>query len=89
MLRALKQSESHFSRYYLNDDFNDINFNFELRDDIVIGQPFSVVVVMKNRSRTENYTVKVILRVDAVLYTGTVKDAVKRDDVERVVKAGA
>nr|CAD7194805.1 unnamed protein product [Timema douglasi] len=48
-----------------------------------------VVVVMKNRSRTENYTVKVILRVDAVLYTGTVKDAIKRDDVERVVKAGA
>ena len=41
MLRALLQSESLFSRYYLNEDFNDIKFDFELRDDIVIGQPFS------------------------------------------------
>lgn len=40
MLKALRQSQSLFSRYYLNEDFNDIMFNFELRDDIVIGQPF-------------------------------------------------
>lgn len=43
MLKALEQSESLFSRYYLNEDFNDIKFDFELRDDIVIGQPFSYV----------------------------------------------
>lgn len=40
MLKALRQSESLFSRYYLNEEFNDIMFTFELRDDIVIGQPF-------------------------------------------------
>lgn len=40
MLKALRQSESHFSRFYLNEDFNDIQFDFELRDDIVIGSPF-------------------------------------------------
>ncbi|XP_049802797.1 annulin isoform X1 [Schistocerca nitens] len=89
MLKALRQSESLFSRYYLNEDFNDIHFNFELRDDIVIGSPFSVVVVMKNRSNQQDYTVTVLLRVDTVLYTGHVKDGVKKEKAERVIKAGA
>lgn len=40
MLKALRQSQSLFSRYYLNEEFNEVMFNFELRDDIVIGQPF-------------------------------------------------
>lgn len=40
MLKALQQSASLFSRYYLNEQFNDIKFDFELRDDIIIGQPF-------------------------------------------------
>jgi transglutaminase 1 len=43
MLKALQQSENIFSRYYLNEDFNDIQFDFELRDDIVIGSPFRYV----------------------------------------------
>lgn len=40
MLHALRQNESLYSRYYLNEEFNDIKFDFKLRDDIVIGQPF-------------------------------------------------
>jgi hypothetical protein len=40
MLTALRQSASMFSRYYLNEDFNDMHFDFELRDDIKIGEPF-------------------------------------------------
>lgn len=40
MLKALRQSESLFSRYYLNEDFNDVRFDFKLHDDIVIGSPF-------------------------------------------------
>ncbi|XP_063239972.1 annulin [Bacillus rossius redtenbacheri] len=89
MLKALRQSASLFSRYYLNEDFNDIQFNFELRDDIVIGSPFSVVVVMKNRNRTESHKVSVILRVDSVTYMGTVKDSVKKITEERLVNPGA
>lgn len=45
MLKALRQSQSLFSRYYLNEEFNDVMFNFELRDDIVIGQPFRYFLV--------------------------------------------
>ncbi|XP_065352069.1 annulin-like isoform X2 [Cloeon dipterum] len=88
MLTALKQSASMFSRYYLNEDFNDMHFDFELRDDIKIGEPYSVVVVMKNRSRTQNHTVTVTLRVDTVNYTGRIKEGVKKETTDRLVKAG-
>lgn len=42
MLRALRQSGNVFSRYYLNDEFEDVTFDFQLLDDIVIGFPFNV-----------------------------------------------
>ncbi|XP_059471130.1 annulin isoform X2 [Neocloeon triangulifer] len=89
MLTALRQSASMFSRYYLNEDFNDMHFDFELRDDIKIGEPFSVVLVMKNRSRNTDHTVTVTLRVDTVNYTGRIKEGVKKETTDRLVKAGA
>ncbi|XP_053985887.1 annulin isoform X1 [Hylaeus volcanicus] len=88
MLKALRQSQSLFSRYYLNEEFNDIHFSFELRDDIVIGQPFSVVLLIKNRSTNQEYRVSVILRVETVLYTGRVGDPVKRLSIDRLVRPG-
>ncbi|XP_031846608.1 transglutaminase isoform X2 [Nomia melanderi] len=88
MLKALRQSQSLFSRYYLNEEFNDIMFNFELRDDIVIGEPFSVVLLIKNRSSYNEYRVSVILRVETVLYTGRVGDPVKRLNIDRLVRPG-
>jgi len=88
MLKALKQSESLFSRYYLNEEFNDLKFDFKLRDDIVIGSPFSVVLVMKNQSTIKDYNVSVILRVDTVLYTGKLQDPVRKDKFERLIKSG-
>ncbi|XP_043667444.1 annulin isoform X1 [Vespula pensylvanica] len=88
MIKALRQSESLFSRYYLNEEFNDVMFNFELRDDIIIGQPFSVVLLIKNRSSYQQYEVSVILRVETVLYTGRVGTPVKKAQIERLVKPG-
>lgn len=79
MLKALRQSENLFSRYYLNENFNDIYFNFEVKEDIIIGQPFDVSVVMRNRNRDISHKVKVILRLDAVSYTGKFKKAVKSE----------
>ncbi|XP_063983287.1 annulin isoform X2 [Diachasmimorpha longicaudata] len=88
MLKALRQSESLFSRYYLNEEFNDVMFNFELQDDIIIGQPFSVILLIKNRSSEFEYRVSVILRVEVVMYTGKVGGPIKRMEVDRIVKPG-
>ncbi|XP_012283276.1 annulin isoform X2 [Orussus abietinus] len=88
MLKALRQSESLFSRYYLNEEFNDVMFNFELRDDILIGQPFSVVMLIKNRSMDKEYQIIVIMRVETVLYTGRVGDPIRKSEKRRLVKPG-
>ncbi|XP_037297754.1 annulin isoform X2 [Manduca sexta] len=82
MEKALRKSESIFARYYLNDAFNDILFEFELRDDIKIGQNFNVVLHIKNRSSINQHRVKGVLRVDTVTYTGVTGDGVKRYDFD-------
>ncbi|XP_066246392.1 annulin-like [Euwallacea similis] len=86
MLKALRQSESLFSRYYLNEDFNDIYFHFNLIDDVKIGQPFDVALSMRNRSKTKHYKIAVILRVDVVTYTGKVGESVKSEQFTVLVK---
>ncbi|XP_017755331.1 PREDICTED: annulin [Eufriesea mexicana] len=88
MIKALRQSQSLFSRYYLNEEFNEITFNFELRDDIVIGQPFSNVLLIENSNPDNEYRVSVILRVETVLYTGRVGEPVKKLNIDRLVKPG-
>ncbi|CAB3230840.1 unnamed protein product [Arctia plantaginis] len=89
MENALRKSESIFARYYLNDAFNDVTFDFELRDDIKIGQDFSVVLHIKNRSVAESHQVKGILRVDTVTYTGVTGDGVKRSEFNMKIGPGA
>lgn len=42
---------------------------------------------MKNRSKTKDHKINVILRVDAVNYTGVVKDNVKRLNEDTMIKA--
>lgn len=45
MLHALRLCENNFARYYLNEEFEEVEFDFQLNDDIVIGQPFKYVLV--------------------------------------------
>lgn len=87
MLKALRQSNNMFSRYYLNEDFNDIHFNFLLLDDIKIGESFDVRLLMENRSFVNDYKISVILNVDVVTYTGKVGDSVKTNNYEVSVTA--
>lgn len=86
MLNALKMSESLFSRYYLNEEFNDIVFDFALRDDIKIGESFSVILIAKNRSKSKEHTINGNLRVDTVHYTGKVGQPVKIFPFNKMIK---
>ncbi|EDV59286.1 annulin isoform X1 [Drosophila erecta] len=70
MLKALKQSRHAFSRYYLNDNFNEIEFDMELKDDIKIGQSFSVILKVTNKSESRTHMATGQISCDAVLYTG-------------------
>jgi transglutaminase 1 len=82
MLRALRECGTMFSRYYLNDEMEDIQFNFVLRDDIVIGSGFKVTLVVTNKSDDKEYNISAILRVATMLYTGALKQMVKKDSYE-------
>lgn len=84
MHKALKQNNSIFSRYYLNEDFNEIKFDFELVDDIIVGENFRVAVRITNKGH-KDYTVKVILRVDTVDYTGKNGSLVTKVEQQKVV----
>ncbi|XP_076271354.1 annulin-like [Rhynchophorus ferrugineus] len=86
MMKALQQSSSIFSRYYLNEDFNDIYFRLRLLDDVKIGQPFDVSLEIRNRSSSTSYTVSVILRLHVVTYTGKVGEMVKEDHFKVTVQ---
>ncbi|XP_039763506.1 annulin-like isoform X1 [Pararge aegeria] len=85
MEKALRKSESIFARYYLNDAFNEVTFDFELRDDIKIGQDFNVVLHIRNRSAINQHHVKGVLRVDTVTYTGVTGDGVKKNEFDKVL----
>ncbi|XP_049869719.1 annulin isoform X2 [Pectinophora gossypiella] len=82
MEKALHRSEHIFARYYLNEVFNDVVFDFELKDNIKIGQDFNVILHVKNRSPMSPHKVRGVLRVDTVTYTGKTGDSVKREEFE-------
>ena len=80
MFNALRQTESVYSRYYLNEDFNEVSFNFHLLDDIVIGQDFTVTLEVTNRSKDKTHSVNGSLNVDTVRYTGNHMVSIKSED---------
>ncbi|KAG0729864.1 Annulin [Chionoecetes opilio] len=76
MKNALRLCENTFARYYLNEKMEDVEFDFKMNDDIVIGQPFTSSVEVHNKGEKQ-YKVEVVLRADTVLYTGATKHQVK------------
>lgn len=70
MLKALKQANSAFSRYYLNEEFNDVQFELELKDDIKIGEDFTVTFNITNKSSENEFTVNGNLAIATIMYTG-------------------
>ncbi|XP_055935337.1 annulin-like isoform X1 [Argiope bruennichi] len=83
MLRALRQCKDVFSRYYLNDDLEDVQFEFTLLDDIVIGEPFTVKLkALNKKDGGDEFTVSVSLHVHSALYTGESKKLIKKDEFQ-------
>ncbi|KAK9511096.1 hypothetical protein O3M35_005726 [Rhynocoris fuscipes] len=68
-MSMLKASGSIVSRYYLNEEFNDVRFEFQLIDSIIIGKPFSIQLIARNVSK-QSYNVTAILRSSCRDYTG-------------------
>lgn len=69
----------------MNEEFNDIFFDFELLDDILIGESFYVALQIKNRSRHDMYRISGKLRVETVQYTGRNHEQIKSYDFDIVL----
>lgn len=69
----------------MNEEFNDIFFDFELLDDILIGESFFVTLQIKNRSRTTSYRMSGKLHVETIHYTGRNRDDIKSYDFDEVL----
>ncbi|KAF2362823.1 Transglutaminase-like [Trinorchestia longiramus] len=88
MREALRRCENVFARYYLNEEIEDVEFDFQLLDDIIIGQPFAMCVVVTNKS-DQDHDVSIVLRADATLYTGAVKEQIKKQHFDKTIKANS
>lgn len=70
MLKALKQANSAFSRYYLNEEFNEVQFELELKDDVKVGEDFNVSFFIVNKSSEKEFIINGNLAISTLLYTG-------------------
>ncbi|XP_058452174.1 annulin isoform X3 [Malaya genurostris] len=77
MMKALKQTSSPFTRFYTNEEFHDIDFEIDIRNDVKIGEPFTIVVKISNRSEEITHPIEGIVHVDTVLYTGKLRKPLK------------
>ncbi|XP_063866292.1 annulin-like isoform X1 [Scylla paramamosain] len=85
MKKALRLCENTFARYYLNEEFEEVEFDFKMNDDIMIGQPFTSSVEVHNKGEKE-HKVEMVLRADTVLYTGATKHHVKSQRQKLTIK---
>lgn len=86
MLKALRKCNHAYSRYYLNDELEDVTFDFELLDDIVIGSPFTVKLSARNKNPTKVYKAHVVMRVESTHYTGNKRKLVKSGQFDVEIK---
>lgn len=87
-LGSLLQNKDKFTRYYANDDFQDVQFEFSLPDDVTVGETFAVKLKASNRTEDKSYSLKINLRVDSSLYTGKLIQLIKRDGFEIMLSPG-
>ncbi|CAH0393078.1 unnamed protein product [Bemisia tabaci] len=84
--KALKQCESQFSRYYLNNfSFTDVKFELLMDESVIIGSPFTSLVRMTNQS-DNRYEIKVVIRVDTSSYDGRAAYPVKKREAMILLK---
>lgn len=77
VLKALRENNHAYARYYLNDDMDDLSFSIEPVKDVLIGSSIVVRAKCNNKSRSKSYSCKVNLRIETMAYTGITKRVLK------------
>ncbi|KAH7641779.1 hypothetical protein DERF_008815 [Dermatophagoides farinae] len=80
MIKALKMTKSNFSRYYLNEKFEDVRFELVPLENRLIGESFKVQLSMTNKSY-KVYTIEATISVRSTTYNGVSTAVVRHDTV--------
>ncbi|KAL5280423.1 F13A1 family protein [Megaselia abdita] len=89
MLKVLKQSQHVFSKYYLNEEFKEVHFEMDIKDDIKIGEKFMVHLKVTNKSGLKVHRASGNICADTVLYNRNRRVQVKAIPFEVAVRPGS
>uniref|UniRef100_A0A023G034 protein-glutamine gamma-glutamyltransferase n=1 Tax=Amblyomma parvum TaxID=251391 RepID=A0A023G034_AMBPA len=89
VLKALRENNHAYSRFYLNESMDDVQFTIEPIKDVLVGSGITVRAKAVNKSASKRYACKVILRVETVTYTGVTKRALKHQNYPLNLMPGA
>lgn len=89
VLKALRDNNHAYSRFYLNDSMDDVQFTIEPIKDVLVGSGIMVRAKAINKSGSKRYACKVILRVETVNYTGVTRRALKHQNFPLALQPGA
>ncbi|XP_017060319.2 LOW QUALITY PROTEIN: annulin-like [Drosophila ficusphila] len=77
LAKVLKELNNSLSRFHLNSNFNEVEFDLQLEDDINMGENFKVVLRVTNKSWTNTHVAEGSIVCQAVKYTGKDGEMVK------------
>lgn len=89
MVGVLKQTNNFFSRYYLNEEFNEVQFQLNLLDSVVIGEDIKLRLDIMNNSKEKMHSISGSLRLDRALYTGKKRVNVQKKEFTTELAPGA
>ncbi|XP_042143346.1 annulin-like [Ixodes scapularis] len=88
VLKALRESNHAYSRYYLNVDLEDVSFDFDRLEDVMIGSDFVFKLKASNKNAAKAYPAQVIIRVEVMSYTGANKMPIKVNSYNVMIPPG-
>lgn len=84
MAKALRMAKSYFSRFLLNEKFEDIRFEVYPIEDRMIGDSFKVRLSLTNKSH-KVYTIEVTMGVRSTSHNGQVTRLVKQENLVKTI----
>lgn len=80
VLKALRENNHAYARFYLNDSMDDVQFVIDPIKEVLIGSSIVIRAKAINKSPSRAYQCKIAVRIETVTYTGTTKRALKHQN---------
>lgn len=77
VLKALRENNHAYARFYLNDAMDDVQFLIEPIREVLVGSSIVIRAKAINKSSARAYQCKIAVRIETVSYTGITKRALK------------